>query len=48
MRLSKVAYGAGSKDFRDTPNVLRVMMGEADATARRRMPSRSSRPTSTT
>ena len=33
MRLSKVAYGAGTKDFRDTPNVLRVMMGEADATA---------------
>jgi hypothetical protein len=33
MRLSKVAYGAGSRDFHDTPNVLRLMMGEADSTA---------------
>jgi uncharacterized protein (TIGR00299 family) protein len=33
MRLSKVAYGAGARDFHDTPNVLRVLMGEADAAA---------------
>lgn len=33
MRLKKVGYGAGSRDFTDTPNVLRVLIGEADATA---------------
>ena len=33
MRLTKTAYGAGSRDFHDTPNVLRVMIGEADSTA---------------
>lgn len=33
MRLEKVGYGAGSRDFKDTPNVLRVLIGEADATA---------------
>lgn len=33
MRVSAVGYGAGSRDFPDTPNVLRVLVGEADATA---------------
>jgi hypothetical protein len=33
MRLEKVGYGAGSRDFADTPNVLRVLIGEADSTA---------------
>jgi uncharacterized protein (TIGR00299 family) protein len=33
MRLRQVGYGAGSRDFPDTPNVLRVLIGEADATA---------------
>jgi len=28
MRLDKVGYGAGSRDLPDTPNVLRVMIGE--------------------
>ena len=30
MRLTRVGYGAGSRDFHDTPNVLRVLMGDAD------------------
>jgi uncharacterized protein (TIGR00299 family) protein len=30
MRLRKVGYGAGSRDFADTPNVLRVLIGESD------------------
>ena len=30
MRLRTVGYGAGSRDFADTPNVLRVLIGEAD------------------
>jgi uncharacterized protein (TIGR00299 family) protein len=33
MRVSTIGYGAGSRDFPDTPNVLRVLIGEADATA---------------
>ena len=33
MRLSTVGYGAGSRDLPDTPNVLRVLLGEADRTA---------------
>jgi uncharacterized protein (DUF111 family) len=33
MRLKQIGYGAGSRDFKDTPNVLRVLIGEADATA---------------
>ena len=33
MRVSAVGYGAGSRDFPDTPNVLRVLIGEADDTA---------------
>jgi uncharacterized protein (TIGR00299 family) protein len=31
MRLEKVGYGAGSRDLPDTPNVLRVLVGETDA-----------------
>ena len=33
MRLQRIGYGAGSKDFRDTPNVLRVLVGEGDGIA---------------
>jgi hypothetical protein len=33
MTVSAVGYGAGSRDFPDTPNVLRVLIGEADAKA---------------
>ena len=28
MRLEKIGYGAGSRDFPDSPNVLRVLIGE--------------------
>ncbi len=31
MRITATGYGAGDRDFHDTPNVLRVMAGEADA-----------------
>jgi uncharacterized protein (TIGR00299 family) protein len=30
MRVAATGYGAGDRDFRDTPNVLRVLIGEAD------------------
>jgi uncharacterized protein (DUF111 family) len=33
MRVSAVGYGAGSRDLPDTPNVLRVLVGEGDAAA---------------
>jgi uncharacterized protein (TIGR00299 family) protein len=33
MKVSAVGYGAGSRDFPDAPNVLRVLIGEADAKA---------------
>jgi hypothetical protein len=33
MRPRAVGYGAGSRDFTDTPNVLRVVLGDADDTA---------------
>jgi uncharacterized protein (TIGR00299 family) protein len=33
MRLQRAGYGAGSRDFTDMPNVLRVLIGEADAAA---------------
>lgn len=33
MRVRQIGYGAGSRDFAETPNVLRVLLGEADATA---------------
>ena len=33
MRVSAIGYGAGSRDFPDTPNVLRVLVGEADTSA---------------
>jgi uncharacterized protein (TIGR00299 family) protein len=33
MRISKIGYGAGARSFDDTPNVLRVLIGEADAAA---------------
>jgi uncharacterized protein (TIGR00299 family) protein len=33
MTIRTVGYGAGSRDFVETPNVLRVLIGDADATA---------------
>jgi len=33
MRVAQLGYGAGNRDFQDTPNVLRVLIGEADAAA---------------
>jgi pyridinium-3,5-bisthiocarboxylic acid mononucleotide nickel chelatase len=32
MRVQKIGYGAGTRDFPDRPNVLRVVLGAADAT----------------
>jgi uncharacterized protein (TIGR00299 family) protein len=33
MRVQKIGYGAGTRDFKETPNVLRVMLGESDGAA---------------
>jgi hypothetical protein len=33
MRVSQIGYGAGSREFGDIPNVLRVLVGEADTRA---------------
>jgi uncharacterized protein (TIGR00299 family) protein len=33
MTIRAVGYGAGARDFAETPNVLRVLIGDADATA---------------
>ena len=33
MRLERVGYGAGTKDFPETPNVLRVLIGESQGKA---------------
>jgi uncharacterized protein (TIGR00299 family) protein len=33
MKVTAIGYGAGSRDFADTPNVLRVMIGDAEAKA---------------
>ena len=33
MRVQKIGYGAGTRDFKDTPNVLRVLVGDSDRTA---------------
>jgi uncharacterized protein (TIGR00299 family) protein len=33
MRVRETGYGAGTRDFEDTPNVLRVLVGESDSTA---------------
>ena len=30
MRVKRIGYGAGSRDFPDTPNVVRAVIGEAD------------------
>ncbi len=31
MKTSRIGYGAGARNFEDTPNVLRVLIGESDA-----------------
>ena len=33
MTVERIGYGAGTREFRDTPNVLRAIVGEADVTA---------------
>jgi uncharacterized protein (TIGR00299 family) protein len=33
MRVEAIGYGAGSRDFPDRPNVLRILVGEADVQA---------------
>jgi len=33
MRVNRIGYGAGTRDFPRTPNVLRVLLGELDAAA---------------
>ena len=33
MRIAQIGYGAGNRDFPDTPNVLRVLIGESEAAA---------------
>ena len=33
MRIDRIGYGAGDKDFKANPNVLRVLIGETDADA---------------
>ncbi len=35
MRVEKTAYGAGTRDYKDFPNVLRLMIGEIEASRRR-------------
>ena len=34
MRVESIGYGAGHKDFPGNPNVLRLLVGDADATRR--------------
>jgi uncharacterized protein (DUF111 family) len=31
MKIGRIGYGAGARNFEDTPNVLRVLVGESDA-----------------
>ena len=33
MKIGRIGYGAGARNFEDTPNVLRVLIGESDAAA---------------
>jgi uncharacterized protein (TIGR00299 family) protein len=33
MKIAAIGYGAGARNFEDTPNVLRVLIGEADVAA---------------
>jgi uncharacterized protein (TIGR00299 family) protein len=45
MTVRKVGYGAGTRDFGDTPNVLRVLIGEADNAGGAEGPHRTAPPT---
>jgi uncharacterized protein (TIGR00299 family) protein len=33
MKVRRIGYGAGARNFEDTPNVLRVLVGDSDASA---------------
>src|SRR5262249_707028 len=33
MKITRIGYGAGARNFEDTPNVLRVLIGDSDASA---------------
>jgi pyridinium-3,5-bisthiocarboxylic acid mononucleotide nickel chelatase len=33
MKVRRIGYGAGTRNFEDTPNVLRVLVGDSDASA---------------
>jgi len=33
MKIRRIGYGAGARNFEDTPNVLRVLVGDSDASA---------------
>jgi len=33
MKIGRIGYGAGARNFADSPNVLRVLIGESDASA---------------
>jgi len=37
MKIGRIGYGAGARNFEDSPNVLRVLIGESDASVSSRM-----------
>jgi uncharacterized protein (DUF111 family) len=48
MRVNQIGYGAGTRNPKDFPNVLRLSIGESTETQPARQPSPSSKPPSTT